>query len=44
MTHIEKVANNKIGFTFIYDDMITRKTFERVSFLNFIDEKILQLI
>jgi len=39
MTHIEKLANNKIGFTFIYDDMITRKTFEFVSFFYFIEEK-----
>ncbi len=33
MSYIEKLANNKIGFTFINDVLITRKTFEFVSHL-----------
>jgi hypothetical protein len=45
MSYIEKMANNKIGFTFTNDVMITRKTFEFVSLLIlFKKKKILQMI
>jgi hypothetical protein len=35
MNYIEKLDNNKIGFTFITDYLITRRTFENVSLESF---------
>jgi hypothetical protein len=32
INYIEKVGNNKIGFTLTNDEMITRKTFQAVSY------------
>jgi hypothetical protein len=38
MNYIEKLDNNKIGFTFITDYLITRRTFENVSLKIFAPE------